>query len=73
MYSFAPGKDEELWGRNAEELLGCRVVDPVLPELSKAKKGQLEDCPSWILEWEASWGAGRKIIEPVGPDDPEAA
>ena len=31
MFKFDPGKDEELWSRNASELLACRVVHPILP------------------------------------------
>ena len=73
MYSFAPGKDEGLWSRNAKELLACRVVDPILPGPTEEERQYPQDKPSWILEWEAEMGKGRKVIESIGPDDPEAA
>ena len=72
MYPFAPGKDEELWTRNAEELIACRVVDPILPDRAREERQHLEDMPSWGLEWEAEMGRGRKVIEPMEPNDPEA-
>ena len=73
MYKFAAGKDEELWTRNAKELIACRVVDPILPDRVREERQHMEDAPSWVLEWEAEMGRGRKVIEPMDPNGPEGA